>query len=389
APRLVERGEAGHRGALDAQRDGVVQPEQAVLAHAGGIGEVGGRRIQAPAGGPVAVAGRAVADRTVGREVGGGGPQVGDLTRGHAHVVEIDDAPAQIGGDRAHLVGRSLVANGPEQPRRGGLQRGALRPGRQSRDHPADRRGELDLLVVLALVQDAAVLDRAAVVDGQVVEGVQERPEGVRLVGRERGRGRGDRREQEREEDRAPALPGRPRPGQRPASRGVTAMASLPMPATRAASMTSTTRPCATSVSASITTAISGSLRARDPSRAARPAGSTRSRSRYTAPSRLIEMVAGALAASARAAFGRFTGMPPWTLMERLAIMKNTSRKNTVSIMGMISIRALRSGRRRSFTGCAARGGPRRAGSPPAPWRPWPARPGPRSSCRGRACRWR
>ena len=69
-------------------------------------------------------------------------------------------------------------------------------------------------------------------------------------------------------------------PDQRPASRGVTAMASLPMPATRAASMTSTTRPCATSVSASITTARSGSVLARACRRAESWAGSMGSRSR-------------------------------------------------------------------------------------------------------------
>ncbi len=71
-------------------------------------------------------------------------------------------------------------------------------------------------------------------------------------------------------------------------------------------------------------------------------------------PSREIETETGARAASARAALGRLTGMPPCTVIARLAIMKKTSRKNTVSIIGMISMRALRGGRRRNFTGPAA-----------------------------------
>ena len=50
------------------------------------------------------------------------------------------------------------------------------------------------------------------------------------------------------------------------------------------------------------------------------------------------------------AARGRLTGMPRCTVIERLAIMKNTSRKKTVSIIGMISMRARAGGARDSLT---------------------------------------
>src|SRR5258705_188949 len=55
-------------------------------------------------------------------------------------------------------------------------------------------------------------------------------------------------------------------------------------------------------------------------------------------PSREIETEMGARAASARAALGRFTVMPPCTVMARLAIMKNTSRKKTGAIRRALSL---------------------------------------------------
>src|SRR4029077_12935851 len=126
---LAERREAGHGGALDAEGDRIVEAEEAVLAHARLIREVGGRRIQPLRGGAVAAAGGAVADRAVGGEVGGGGAEIGDLAGGDAHVVEVDDATAQVAGDGRDLVARALVPDGGEEAGGGGLERGALGTG--------------------------------------------------------------------------------------------------------------------------------------------------------------------------------------------------------------------------------------------------------------------
>ena len=199
ALRLAERREAGHGGALDAERDRVVEAEEAVLVHAPRVGEIGGRRGQSLGPGPVAAAGRAVADRAVGGEVGGGGGEVGHLARGDADLVEVDDAAPEIARDRRDLVAGALGADRGEEAGRGGLERGALGAGGQTGDHGGHGGGELDLLVVLALVQDPAVLDRARVVDGQVVERVQDGSEGIGLVGHRRPRGQADRQDQQRE----------------------------------------------------------------------------------------------------------------------------------------------------------------------------------------------
>src|SRR4029077_11222980 len=180
---LAERREAGHGGALDAESDRVVEAEEAVLAHARLIREVGGRGVQPLRGGAVAAAGGAVADRAVGGEVGGGGGEIGDLAGGDAHVVEIDDATAQVAGDGRDLVARALVPDGGEEPGGGGLERGALGAGGGPADQAAHRGRELDLLGVLALIEHLAVLDRAGIVDGQVVERVQDGREGIGLGG--------------------------------------------------------------------------------------------------------------------------------------------------------------------------------------------------------------
>jgi hypothetical protein len=46
------------------------------------------------------------------------------------------------------------------------------------------------------------------------------------------------------------------------------------------------------------------------------------------------------ISSRALAAWGKFTGIPRSMVMERVATMKKTRRKNMVSIMGMISMRA-------------------------------------------------
>src|SRR6185503_12057705 len=260
-------------GALDAEGDRAVEPEQAALAHPARGGEVGGRRGQALGARAVAAADRAVADRAVSREVGGGRGQVGHLAGGDADLVDIDDATAEIAGDGRDLFARALVPDCREEPGRAGFERGALGAGGQARDHGADAGRELDLLVVLALVEHLAVLHRSRVVHAQVVERVQDGSERIRLGGASRAGGEADREDQRSEHAGETTR-------QRLLSLGVTAIASLPTPARRAASMTSTTRPCRTSVSASITTASSGSVRARAWSRAESWAGSTGSRSR-------------------------------------------------------------------------------------------------------------
>src|SRR4029450_13697339 len=125
------------------------------------------------------------------------GTQVGRLARGHADLVEVDDAPAQIRGNGRDLIARALLLDGGEEAGRAGLEGGALRPRGQGGDHGADPGRELHLLLVLALVEDLAVRDRARIVEAQVVERVQDRSERVRLVGAGRGGGEAGRQDED------------------------------------------------------------------------------------------------------------------------------------------------------------------------------------------------
>src|SRR4029453_3968643 len=100
---------------------------------------------------------------------------------------EVDDAPAQIRGNGRDLIARALLLDGGEEAGRAGLEGGARRARGQGGDHGGDPGRELHLLVVLALVEDLAVPDRARIVEAQVVERVQDRSERARLAGPGRG----------------------------------------------------------------------------------------------------------------------------------------------------------------------------------------------------------
>ncbi len=133
ALRFAERGEAGHAGALDAERDRVVEPEDAELALAGRVGEIGGRRGEPLRRGAVAPAGGAVADRAVGGEVGGRGRQIRRLLGRDLDLVDLDDAPAQLARDHGDLVAGPLVADRLRQARGRGLERRRAPAGRAAR----------------------------------------------------------------------------------------------------------------------------------------------------------------------------------------------------------------------------------------------------------------
>src|SRR3989304_2105494 len=54
----------------------------------------------------------------------------------------------------------------------------------------------------------------------------------------------------------------------------------------------------------------------------------------------VTDLFSGTLLLSAESTLGRLTGMPLITVMDMVATMKKTSRKNMVSIIGIISMRA-------------------------------------------------
>ncbi|MNP57350.1 hypothetical protein D3C76_1521730 [compost metagenome] len=91
-------GKGRHLGAVDAQGQGVIEVEQTQLVQARNIAQVGGRRLQAHAGRPVARACVAVADRAVLRVQCSAAGRVWGDHRGLADLVGHCQARAQLAG---------------------------------------------------------------------------------------------------------------------------------------------------------------------------------------------------------------------------------------------------------------------------------------------------
>jgi hypothetical protein len=138
--------ETRHRGAVETLGDHLVKAEYAALTCAVGVREGDGRRIQLGGVRPMAVAGFAVAGRTILAKQRHAAREVGSLFRRQRDRVGRKQCGSKAACDACDLLRIGLVGDGPLQPGRFGQKRLPFRLGRQRGELRRNCRCELVLL---------------------------------------------------------------------------------------------------------------------------------------------------------------------------------------------------------------------------------------------------
>ncbi|CAB5579115.1 Uncharacterised protein [Pseudomonas aeruginosa] len=166
-------GERRHVGAGHAQADDVTQVVEAQVVEALAIGEVRWRRFQADAGGAVALARIAMADRALLGIDRRRAARVGGDRGGLHHLVDIRHPCLEVARLEGHVPSRQALLDGLAQAGDAPLQLGALGAHRQGQDQCLQVADELHLFLVFAGVDDLAVSHGRRIVGRQVTQQMQ------------------------------------------------------------------------------------------------------------------------------------------------------------------------------------------------------------------------
>jgi hypothetical protein len=146
--------------------------------------EVAGPGVEALPCRTIAAAGGAVAERAVRGEERGGLPEIGRAPGGDLDPVGGDDCAPKLRGERRNFSIGAPVAHERAEAVGQRLQRRALGPRGQALEQRASLGRELHLLLVLALVEDLALLDRARIVRRDIVEDMEDQRAGIGVARR-------------------------------------------------------------------------------------------------------------------------------------------------------------------------------------------------------------
>src|SRR5262249_27097199 len=155
------------------ERDGAVEAVDAALRHALEVVEVGGAGLEALARRPITAPLRALTALALGGGERGCLAKGGRMPRRGLRPVDPEDRPPHPRRDRADLGARPLVLDQRKEAIGTRGEGGVLGPSLELVQEAPGLDDELHLLGVLALVGDVPVLDRARIVDGHVVEYVE------------------------------------------------------------------------------------------------------------------------------------------------------------------------------------------------------------------------